>query len=683
MLARLIGSCALVAIAAAPARADDPAPDGDGDGSGSGSGPGSGEVIEVTGRAPDEVQPTTYEVSADDIRAMPGAANDTLRALQALPGVARLPYSFGGLVLRGTSPRDSHVFLDGIEVPLAFHFGGVTSFYPSSLLDDVQLVNGGFGAEYGRGLGGLALLETRAPRTDRWRVGAEWSVVDASVHADGPAAGGGLAIGVRRSYLDAVLGAVTTTAPDRVLPRYGDAQLAWSAGAPRGDHGALTALLFYSSDEAHTNDVTVSTWFVRAALRWTRQVGDTRVTITPWGGVDSLTFNGGLASSSSAASHDIDQRTTIPGGLRADVVRDTGWGHLAGGLDLRAVHDGPLVSRVDAPDATPTTIGGADSHADVAMWTEALLRVGRLDVRPGLRVERYGEIGAWVVDPRLGTSVALGDRVTLRQAIGLYHQPPNHTDLDPTTGNPALGASWAVQASLGADARLPHEVGLSITGYAITLGDLPVPVTDPAAPFAPPARSRGGLSPIFEQLLDAQLGSLRYRGNVGRGRSYGVELALRRHVGRWTTWLSYTYGRALRTDDPTLYPGWRRYELDQPHNLDAVVAATAGAWRFGARLHVASGDPYTPETEVTDPNGDITQVEGAPFSARLPTFVSLDVRVDRVWTRCWGTIDAYLDVQNATDHDNPEGVVDTVDGQTSYTAGLPILPIVGVAITPR
>ena len=44
--------------------------------------------------------------------------------------MARIPYSFGGLVLRGTSPRDTAVFLDGIEVPIAFHFGGVTSFYP-------------------------------------------------------------------------------------------------------------------------------------------------------------------------------------------------------------------------------------------------------------------------------------------------------------------------------------------------------------------------------------------------------------------------------------------------------------------------------------------------------------------------------------------------------------------------
>ena len=84
------------------------------------------EVIEVSGKAPEETKPLSYQLTADEIRFIPGAGNDILRAVQALPGVARIPYAFGGLVLRGTSPRDSSVFLDGIEVPIAFHFGGVT-----------------------------------------------------------------------------------------------------------------------------------------------------------------------------------------------------------------------------------------------------------------------------------------------------------------------------------------------------------------------------------------------------------------------------------------------------------------------------------------------------------------------------------------------------------------------------
>ena len=92
------------------------------------------EVIEVSGKAPEETKPLSYQLTAEEIRTIPGAGNDILRAVQVLPGVARIPFAFGGLVLRGTAPRDTAVYLDGIEVPIAFHFGGVTSFYPGGML---------------------------------------------------------------------------------------------------------------------------------------------------------------------------------------------------------------------------------------------------------------------------------------------------------------------------------------------------------------------------------------------------------------------------------------------------------------------------------------------------------------------------------------------------------------------
>src|SRR5260221_1482922 len=108
-----------------------------------------------------------------------------LRAAQAMPGVARLPYSFGGIVLRGSSPRDNAIYIDGVEVPYAFHFGGVTSFYPSGMLTDLTVENGGFDASYGRAEGGLVRLTTREPRRDRWRTGGSLGLLDSSGFAEG------------------------------------------------------------------------------------------------------------------------------------------------------------------------------------------------------------------------------------------------------------------------------------------------------------------------------------------------------------------------------------------------------------------------------------------------------------------------------------------------------------------
>ncbi len=245
----------------------------------------TGEVIEVTGRAPVEPAPETYRLTGEEVRTLPGSGNDALKGLQTLPGVARLPFGLGGLVLRGANPRDSKVYLDGIPVPILFHFGGFASFYPSALLDRIDLEPGGFGAPWGRAQGGLALLTGRTGRRDRWRIESEVSLIDAQVRGEGPApAGGAWTVGLRRSYVDAVLGAVLHG--DRaltILPRYWDGQV-------RYDRGALTAMLFFSDDElrfaspgADINDggddqLEYTSGFVRAGLRWRHGP----LTVTPW-----------------------------------------------------------------------------------------------------------------------------------------------------------------------------------------------------------------------------------------------------------------------------------------------------------------------------------------------------------------------------------------------------------------
>src|SRR5436190_1821479 len=118
-------------------------------------------------------QGTTKPVAGASVLAESGAlaASDILRAATVLPGVARVPFSFGGLVLRGTSPRDTAIFLDGVEVPIAFHFGGVTSFYPNGMLEDLKVTAGGYDASFGRASGGIVTLSTREPRSDRFRMG--------------------------------------------------------------------------------------------------------------------------------------------------------------------------------------------------------------------------------------------------------------------------------------------------------------------------------------------------------------------------------------------------------------------------------------------------------------------------------------------------------------------------------
>lgn len=649
------------------------------------------EVIEVYGRAPEETKPLSYQLTADEIRSIPGAMNDVLRAAQILPGVARIPYAFGGLVLRGTSPRDTEIYLDGIEVPIAFHFGGVTSFYPSPMLSDLNLVAGGFDASYGRAQGGLVTLTTREPRTDRWRVGGEVGLLDSGAYAEGPLWGGGVLVGVRRSYFDTV--AMPFVSSDTPLPAYWDFQLRTSFGDPRVE-GRITPMIFGSIDRVASDTISVTSAFLRVAAPYLRQWGPTTLRITPWLGINELSFE----EAEGGGENDEFSRPTYPGGVRADLTRDYSFGHIAGGLDLQGGHLAHTQVNVTgiAGDADHSMDGSTTATwVDLAAWGEARIKLDgdRFAIKPGLRIERFGLTDEVVIDPRLNIHQQLSDTVTIRQAIGRYHQPPTPADVDPLSGNPNLKSSYTDQLSLGVDKVFSPTTMASITGYFDYGRNLGVRVAPDVPGATPPAPEYGGLGPTFELLLEKQLGFPIYRGNVGRARSYGLEVLIKHNAGPVFAILSYTLSKSERTDDPAGIPnqitgkidpylGWRPFELDQTHNLNLAVGYRWEHWQLGARLQVVSGNPYSPN--VLTVRGGQAILTQDPWAGNLPTFVSLDVRADRRWHRCWGDIDLFFDIQNVTNHDNVEGRdFDSSLGKDTDTPGLPIIPFIGVEFIPK
>src|SRR4030095_15251835 len=100
----------------------------------------------------------------DEITRVPGAHGDMLQAIKSLPGIARTD-NFGpnsGLVIRGSSPADSRIFVDGFEIPILYHFGGVQSVIPSEMIEELTYTPGGFGVEHGKASAGIVEVKTRS-----------------------------------------------------------------------------------------------------------------------------------------------------------------------------------------------------------------------------------------------------------------------------------------------------------------------------------------------------------------------------------------------------------------------------------------------------------------------------------------------------------------------------------------
>lgn len=641
-----------------------------------------GEVIVIHGKAPRVGEPTTYDLTVDDIRAIPGAGNDALKSLQTLPGVGRVPFGLGGLILRGVSPRNSAVFIDGIEVPILYHFGALASFYPSAMLENLELVAGGFSAQYGRALGGVVTMDSRPGRTDSWRGATEVSLLDASARAEGPGPrGGSLIIGMRRSYLEAFLpffadeqGIDTTLAPS-----YLDGQLRYDV--QRSATERLSFRVFGSSDQValtlEADDgfgdgglFDYRTRFVRAGLRWQKQSGPTSYDVSSWLGIDEY----GLKT-----DYQNLERSGMPLGLRVSASHTLPHGYAAIGLDARSdSYDLRSFTDNERADLVFRSLGG---YLDSAVWTELMhtWAQGRVSIKPGLRGEYYGLPGEWVLDPRLALSQRPQSWLTFRQTVGTYHQPPLLADY--LWGNEDLRSSRSVQCAIGADANLPRGISFSFTGYYANLYDLPV--DDPNAQDSTLATVNpyvGGAMSSSREFLGKQFGAFSVLENSGQGRSFGAEFLLRQVGPRWFGWIAYTHSRSVRRERMW---DWVPYVLDQPHVLSALASTKIGPWRLGGRLRYSTGTPITPVLGAEYVNEGMYDpiLMLPPFSERLPAAFQVDLRVDRVWRRNWGTASLFVDVQNVTNHTNVEGIMYNEDySRAENTLGLPLFPSFGLEL---
>ncbi len=191
------------------------------------------EVVVVGEREKKEV--SSVSVTSGEVGRIAGVSGDAVKVVQNLPGVARAPGGFGMLVVRGGDPADTRVYVDGMEVPLVFHFGGLTSIVPSELVEAVEFEAGNFGVRYGRATGGRVDLETRDPGTKQLHLVADANLFHALAMAEGPVSENvAVAVAARRSYADAIVtrrrGASTASAYP--WPRVTTTTRASSPGAP-------------------------------------------------------------------------------------------------------------------------------------------------------------------------------------------------------------------------------------------------------------------------------------------------------------------------------------------------------------------------------------------------------------------------------------------------------------------
>jgi TonB family protein len=655
------------------------------------------EIVVTAPRLKKQVVST--EVSATQAQRVAGTQGDVLKVVENLPGVARAAVGSGALIVWGAAPQDTRVYVDGIHVPRLYHDGGYRSILPSGFVKSVELIPGGYGGAYGRGIGGIVTVAMRPLDDDGSHGSVGGDVIDAS--ADVRAKVGDrvhVAIGARKSYLDSVLSAVTSEDVGNYIPipRYWDGQARVSLDlAP---HETIEVGGLASSDRInHTlinpnpqlsTHQTSGVDFQRFYLRYEKHTAEGSViTVVPWFGFDSTS----LLNVFGTTPTDVTDSSSVLG-LRADWHGPL-FDHVRGNVGLDAevllsqlhrsgsigappregdiyVFGQPPPSQVSSDD-WKTTIAtmGAFAEADASLFDD------RLHLVPGVRFEPYvtatnkllPTVGGnpatgfsredSVIEPRVSVRLSVTDRITVKAAFGSYHQAPQPEDLSASFGTPTLVLSTAQHYLVGSSFQLTDALSVETTSFLSESQSLVV-------------RSQE-LNPYDGHALD----------QTGIGRSYGTQFLLRQQqVGHFFGWVSYTIMRSQRKDAPTL--DWRLFDYDQTHVFTALGSYDLGhGFEVGARFRYATGYPRTPVIGHYQ-DAYYEPIFGPHNSIRIPPFYALDVRVSKRLKIGRADCEVYLDVQNVTDHPNPEEIVYNTDyTQRGYITGMPILPVIGARVT--
>lgn len=639
------------------------------------------ETVVRSERERKEVTRTTLQVA--EIQKVPGTQGDTLKVVQNLPGVARPAFNGGQIIIRGTSPNDSGIFLDGQRIPLLYHFGGLTSVYNSELLDTLDYLPGNFSAYYGNVTGGVINVRSRAPRMDRFHGTVGVSLIESNAVLEGPLTENlGIAVAGRRSYIDFVLKAVPENEDGpsiQVAPRYYDAQLKLHWTPSKQNTFTLQGLvsndvLGLLFDRPADDDPSINGAFEFTTgfkqLRLGHQYRAGNLTVDSQGLVGNTLIEFIIGDRNlRISSLDFGLRTTAEYTFSEPL-------QLAGGLDIDYSR-ADVNARVQAPprEGEPQsplvleeilTTSGTFTQYFPGMWAELRWKpLKGLLVVPGVRSESYvyaeQQVPKRSLNPRLAVRYALTDTVTLKGGAGLYHSPAINEEPSLGFGNPELKAKRSYQYGLGTEWQPTPEYFLSGEVFYNDLNRLIV--------------SSDRLVERDGQQVPERLA------NLGSGRVYGFEVLARRALTeRFFGWVAYTFSRSQRRDRPD--GALRLFDNDQTHVLTAIASYKLPAgWEVGARFRFASGNPQTPITGAR--RDDLTDVFIPTFgpvnSQRLPNFHQLDIRVDKNFIFDTWNLNVYVDLTNAYNNPAKEGVLYNYNyTESAFLEGLPLLPILGL-----
>lgn len=630
-----------------------------------------------------------------------GAENDITAAFSVTPGVVTTGDQGGQLYVRGGTPIQNKVLLDGMTIYNPFHSIGFFSIFETELVKNVDIYTGGFDSKYGGRISSVMDISYRDGNKKEFGGKISTSPFMAKLVLEGPIytakkagdGAGSYVFSAKHSMLDYTAKSLYRNVnegnglPFNFTDLYGKITLASGQGSKFSFFG------FNNNDNVAYTDI--------ADLNFKQSGGGMNFVLVPSG--SPIFIKGHLNGSRYETNFNevgAKPRTSSIGGfdLGFDFTyflkkeSQVEYGINLNGFNTDFITYNEAASKIQIQNFT-TEIG---SYINVKKVTN------RFVFQPGIRVQAYPSLGTISVEPRFGMKYNATEKFRLKFSGGRYTQNFTSASSDrdvvnlfngllsaPTNvqetfiiqsgkeKNPENGLQISYHAILGTEIDLTKNLTVNIEGYFKYF----------------PQLSNINVNKLYDDVSEFSAVDDVYKKDflIESGKSYGIDLLVKYSKDRLFLWGVYSLGKSTRWD------GFVEYfpVFDRRHNLNIV-----GSYAFGkkknlelnVRWNLGSGLPFTPTNGYYQPenfnNGATTNITtsnssnigillGQFNSQRLPYYHRLDITVKKQHTFENKTeLEITVGVTNSYNRKNIF-YVNRVTNKTIYQ--FPLLPSMGVS----
>lgn len=633
-----------------------------------------------------------------------GAENDVMSAMSVTPGVVTTGDQGGQMYVRGGTPIQNKILLDGMTIYNPFHSIGFFSVMETELIKSADIYTGGFSAEYGGRIASIMDVTYRDGNMKEFGGKASVSPFMGKLVLEGPlfkpkdeesGNGGSFIFASKHSLLDYTSRSLYPYAnegdglPFTFTDIYGKATIKSEEGSK------FSAFGFSNNDAVLYPEV--------ADLNWKSIGGGLNFVLVPLtsqvlikGHLNASNYeiffqeqNGEAPRTSSITGFDLGFDFTYFLSNSSEITYGLNIGGF--GTDFRTFNQ---VNRL---------IQREDYNTEFSGYVNYRLVKGRWVFNPSVRVQAYTSIPDLIVEPRLGAKYNVNENLRWKIAGGRYSQnftsaasdrdivtlfygflsaptdvQENFTQPDGDIINPQNGLQLAWHGITGFEYDFTRNLSLNIEGYYKYF----------------PQLSNINLNKLYDDTNEFNEVDDVFKKDfiIESGYAYGFDVLLEYEKDRLFLWGVYSYMKSERWDGFE----WYAPVFDRRHNINLVGNYLFGKNKdieFSLRWNFGSGLPFTPTTgyfqgeplsdgvttDYTTSNPqELSVLLGALNSARLPTYHRFDVTVKKRWEfkKSKSLLEATLGVTNIYNRENIF-YVNRVTNEKVFQ--LPVLPSIGVS----